>query len=129
MCPKSLTGVHVPVSADSSRCKLCGQEIPGAAEKLEGMAAAIRGAYTSLPEWEAAFRAMGALLAARGQTFTSEDITERVGFYREPGTNRNNAVGALMSGMAKEGLIRRVGRAASKLPRQHGAEISVWRGN
>lgn len=128
-CPaNAFTGVHIPRDGGVT-CGRCGEQIPGLVARAEGMEHAISAAYATEPEYVAAFRAVAALLAARGVKFTSEDVTDKVGFYREPGTNRNNAVGALMAAMAKAGLIRRVGETYSRNERQHGARIAVWVGN
>lgn len=128
-CPSNgFSGRHVPRGKDSAICAKCGAVIASLLEKFRGMASARDGAYRNDREWTEAFNAQLAVLAASGQAFTSEDVTEVVGFYREPGTNQNNAVGALMSAAAHSGLTRRVGERPSRLTRQHGALIAVWRG-
>ncbi len=67
--------------------------------------------------------------AVSGERFTSEDITEVVGLPRkEIGKDRNNAVGAMMSGAAKKGVIVKDGRRSAKRPSQHAAELTVWKG-
>jgi len=60
--------------------------------------------------------------------FTSEDVLQRVGLPRPAGTsNANNAVGAMMSGLAKRGIIRKTSkRRPSTRTSSHGREIAVW---
>lgn len=60
--------------------------------------------------------------------FTSEDVLERVGLPRPDGTsNANNAVGAMMSGLARRGVIRKTAkRRPSVRASSHGREIAVW---
>lgn len=62
--------------------------------------------------------------------FTSEDIIAVVGLPRtETGMNANNAVGAMMNGLAKRGLIYKTAeRRRSRRPSSHGAELAVWKG-
>ena len=69
-------------------------------------------------------------LADNGWAFTSEDVLSYVGLPRlEVGTNANNAVGAMMNGMAKRGIIQKTSeRRKSRRPSSHGAEIAVWVG-
>lgn len=127
-CTKNaFTGVHVP--GPGATCKLCGEAIAWKVAQYKGTKRAIDGAYATNDQWVAAFEAKLALLAASGRPFTSEDITADVGFYRDPGTNQNNGVGALMQKASRSGLIRKVGDTPSKIERQHGALIAVWRGS
>ena len=131
-CPANLfAGVHVPMARAPHLCRHCGGAMPkpsGETLKETGQAFAVAGAYASHEEWVSAFNKRLDELAASGMLFTSEDVTATVGFYREPGMNRNNAVGALMTAAARHGTIERVGWVASRLPRQHGAAIAQWRG-
>jgi hypothetical protein len=63
-----------------------------------------------------------------GAQFTSEDVLERVGLPRPDATsNANNAVGAMMSGLARRGMIRKTSkRQPSTRASSHGREIAVW---
>ncbi len=119
-------GIHVP--GPGVDCKYCGEPIAWKVEQAKGTQRAIDGAYATSEQWVVAFEAQLALRASSGKPFTSEDITAVVGFYREPGQNENNAVGALVQKASRAGLIRKVGDTPSKLERQHGALIAVWRG-
>lgn len=60
--------------------------------------------------------------------FTSEDVLERVGLPRPTGhSNANNAVGAMMTVLARQGVIRKTAkRRPSTRPSSHGREIAVW---
>ena len=63
-----------------------------------------------------------------GTLHTFEDITNSIGLPRgdQVGSNRNNAVGALMSSCAKMGLQHKISRVKAKRPNQHGTEIGLW---
>ena len=79
-------------------------------------------------QWKAQFIAAATELAGRGWTFTSEDVVERVGLPRDDaGMNANNAVGAVMNGLAKRGVIRKTAeRRKSHRASSHGRELAVW---
>lgn len=62
-------------------------------------------------------------LAATGETFTSEDVTAKVGQPPSSG-----AVGARINAAAKRGLIEHVGYTKARRANQHGAELRTWRG-
>ena len=79
--------------------------------------------------WRAAFTASVEALARRGEPFTSEDVTALVGLPRDSQQNRNSAVGAMMNGLAKRGIIRKTGqRVKSAYPQSHAREILQWIG-
>ena len=79
--------------------------------------------------WRAAFTASVEALARRGTPFTSEDVTALVGLPRDSQQNRNSAVGAMMNGLAKRGIIRKTGqRVKSAYPQSHAREILEWIG-
>lgn len=84
----------------------------------------------TLDEWRERFRRAVEALARDGRTFTSEDVVDLVGLPAgEHGTNRNNAVGAMMNGLARRGVIRKTDRRVpSARPSSHGAELIVWAG-
>lgn len=84
---------------------------------------------SDVQEWKTQFRKRAVFLAATGYPFTSEDIIEYVGLPRDSEMNANNAVGAMMNALAKEGVIRKTKeRRVSKRPLSHGREIAVWAG-
>jgi hypothetical protein len=87
-------------------------------------------AQPDVQEWCEAFAAAVAkMLRYNPQAqFTSEDVLERVGLPRPAGaSNANNAVGAMMSGLARQGVIRKTAkRRPSTRPSSHGREIAVW---
>jgi len=100
-------------------------DVTGEQLKREGMALAADAA----PAWlDDAWLALVDLVRS-GRDFTSEDVVERVGLPRgTPGTNRNNAVGALFSAAAREGLIVRAGFRKATRPDLHARLLTVWRG-
>jgi len=83
-----------------------------------------------LEEWKRDFYNAVSHLCFTGETFTSEDVLDLVGL--PSGTiksNANNAVGAMMNGLARKGEIRKTGeRRPSQRPTSHGAELTVWVG-
>jgi hypothetical protein len=86
-------------------------------------------AANDIQEWKAQFRRHATFLAGTGDTFTSEDIIDYVGLPRDSEMNANNAVGAMMTVLAREGVIRKTKeRRVSKRPLSHGREIAVWAG-
>jgi len=93
-----------------------------------GITAAVEAA--DLAVWRAQFQAEAMRLAAAGPaTFTSEDVVDTVGLpRRDVGQHRNNAVGGLMAGLAKAGLIRRAGYVQSRRPTSHGHVVTAWQG-
>ena len=79
--------------------------------------------------WRRAFAEQVEALARRGEPFTSEDVTALVGLPRDSQQNRNSAVGAMMNGLAKRGIIRKTGqRVKSAYPQSHAREILQWIG-
>jgi hypothetical protein len=128
------TYIHRPVPngyMDQVDCAVCQSPWPcsesGQDLKAAGQALALDAADE---DWTAAARRAIKWLAAQGRPFTSEDVTARTGLPSgAPGTNRNNAVGALMTSAAKAGLIAKTGeRVPSQRPTSHGAEIAQWVG-
>lgn len=99
----------------------------GLARKAEGQALA---ADAAPDDWTARFRQAVRELAATGEPFTSEDVTDRAGLPAgDVGTNRNNAVGALMSSAAQAKVIRKTGRLVqSRRPSSHAATLTEWTG-
>ncbi len=59
-------------------------------------------------------------------TFTIDDVISIIGLPSE-GQNKNNAVGALMSGAAKRGIIRAVGFTESTRAGSHGRAVRLWK--
>ena len=101
-------------------------EEEGAALKAEGMARAVRHIGTDYPD---RFEKAVQELAKLGQPFTADAVTELVGFPRAGhGTNRNNAVGALMSACARKGWIRPHGFRSAERSRSHARTLRQWIG-
>jgi hypothetical protein len=95
--------------------------------KLDGIARAVEA--PTVATWVDEAREVIDQYAALRVEFTSEDVTAIVGLPREgEGMNRNNAVGAVMSGAARAGTIRRVGYRKATRPNQHAAILAVWVG-
>jgi len=97
--------------------------------KEEGMKRAL--SPPELTEWKIRFRECTWKLAQSGQMFTSEDVIAVVGLPAgEVAINANNAVGAMMNGLAKSGVIVKTQeRRKSRRPNSHGAELAVWIGS
>lgn len=67
-------------------------------------------------------------LAHSGRGFTSEDLTDMVGF---PGTNTangNNKVGSFIQRNARRMGLRRTDQVKARNPQAHGRWITVWIG-
>jgi hypothetical protein len=96
--------------------------------KEDGMARALQ--PDDINEWKMRFRRAVVVLASEGEPFTSESAIDMVGLPRvEIRKDANNAVGAMMNGMAKRGIIRKTGRhVLSKRPTSNGAELNEWIG-
>ncbi len=108
-------------------------DIATAKARLEGLVGKQTGQATALrtyPEWQTAFRKEVVTLAATRMPFTSEDVIDAVGLPSgDIGKDANNAVGAMMTAMAKQGVIRKTGnRVPSKRPTSHAAELTEWSG-
>lgn len=101
---------------------------------LEGELAAEAGQAQALDsaagrEWIAKAMPVALRLAASGRPFSSEQITARVGLpraSRKPGAN--NAVGALMGALSRQGYIRQVARTHATDPLSHATNVGVWEG-
>lgn len=80
--------------------------------------------------WKEMFADEVKLLARSGRVFTSEDVLVNVGLPTgEVEMNGNNAVGAMMTSLAKKGVIRKTGaRVMAVRPSSHGAELTEWQG-
>jgi hypothetical protein len=100
-------------------------DVTGEQLKQDGMSLAAQAAADWLDDaWLALVE-----LVRTGRDFTSEEVVERVGLPRgTPGTNRNNAVGALFAAAAREGIITRVGFRKAVRPDLHARLLTVWRG-
>mgnify|MGYP000878155413 CR=1 FL=1 len=92
--------------------------------KVAGMARALESAPVSWKE----MAELWVLSADRGRQFTSEDIVADIGLPTgDVAQNRNSAVGAFLSRMARVGWIRDTGRwVKSKRRELHAAKITVW---
>jgi len=94
--------------------------------KFEGMALA----SDAVPDWYDQAWTVLLGLAAKGDPFTSEDVVAVVGLPRgDVSTNKNNAVGALISSAARKHIIHKVGYRNSKRPALHAAALAVWVGS
>lgn len=95
----------------------------GEHRKADGIERALAGAVT----WVEMAKLAALWIGAQRTTFTSEDITGLIGLPRTSvGTNKNNAVGAVMSALANASMIRRHSVTKSKNPQGHSAIITCW---
>ncbi len=101
--------------------------LAGLKNKEEGMAKATSHAHA---EWKDEFRQAVRDLAATYVPFTSEDVLSETGLPSgQIGKDMNNAVGALMNGQARQGVMRKTGRRVlSRRPSSHAAELTEWIG-
>lgn len=61
-----------------------------------------------------------------GTQLTSETITAAIGLPNPSDPNSNNAVGAVMAALARQGWLRRVGYVPSARPLSHGRVLALW---
>jgi len=88
----------------------------------QGQAQVIEAADVQL--WRALFIAEVERLARMSPSpFTSDDALDAVGLPPRP-----NAVGAAMTGLARLGVIRRIGYVTSSRPSRHAAVVAQWQG-
>lgn len=95
------------------------------AAKDEGMALALT--RQGIDQWKAAFRSVVEDMPP-GTLFTSEDVLAEVGLPTgKVKMHGNNAVGAMMGGLAKQGLMYKSGRTTKSRRRvSHATEVPVW---
>jgi hypothetical protein len=95
--------------------------------KARGMGKAVDHAKE---EWKNEFRRYARAFALTGVPFTSEDVVTWAGLPSGGvGKDANNAVGAMMNGLARAKVIRKTGRRVlSRRPSSHGAELTEWVG-
>lgn len=118
----------VPLPCDHGNpigsCLQCAAEGRALGEQGQDQAASSRAAAQW---WAAAWQAL-LQLAASGEPFTSEHITEQVGLPRRSATGANSAMGALIGTASRAGIIRLVGSTTAARPISHGAQIGLWEG-
>lgn len=87
-------------------------------------------AAQAVDAWVAEAYAAIHYLASLRIDFTSEDVVAMVGLPRiDTGKDRNNAVGAVMSGAARRGVIVRTGQMRrAHRSTSHAALLTVWQG-
>jgi hypothetical protein len=97
----------------------------GLERKQDGMDRALIAAFVQ--SWKNDFRSVveGFL---PGRRFTSEDVLAIVGLPSGGvAKDANNAVGAMVNGLARRGIIRKTStRVQSRRSSSHGAELIVW---
>jgi len=93
--------------------------------KDAGMALALT--KDGIEGWKDAFRDWVEALPP-GAAVTSEDILAAVGLPTgEVGMNANNAVGAMVNGLARRGILRKSAtRVRSRRRSSHAAELVLW---
>ena len=99
----------------------------GDRRKHEGMQ---RAEDAALTEWKQDFDSHLTALAERGYRFTADDVVARSGLPSGGiAQNANNAVGAMMNGAARRGLIRKTGRyVKGRRASSHSRMIAEWVG-
>jgi hypothetical protein len=103
------------------------EEETGQALKAQGQALALNAA--GMAEYRSEFNEQLRHLADKSWPFSVEDVTAVVGYPMQRGlAPTNNAVGALMTGAAKRGLIVKVDRVKALRPSSHATEITEWIG-
>lgn len=102
-----------------------GDLFAGLEEKRVGMALALQ--PDRIADWKSNFRAY-VTNSRPGERMTSEDVIAVVGLPTgEVSKDANNAVGAMMNGLAKRGILRKTSlRVPSRRKSSHGAELIVW---
>lgn len=97
--------------------------------KLAGQTLAL--SKPTLELWKAKFKESVRTFARTRQPFTSEDVIAVVGLpCGDVAMNANNAVGAMMTALAKKGVIHKTGnRVQSRRKSSHGAELTEWIGS
>jgi hypothetical protein len=99
--------------------------LAGLERKEVGMAQALDAGHVQ--SWKDDFRAVVESFEV-GRRFTSEDAIAIAGLPTGVvASNANNAVGAMMNGLARRGVITKTGaRVPSRRSSSHGAELIVW---
>lgn len=107
-----------PCNATSAFRPLSGHEL-----KAQGIAqVSLNAGQGTDAAWKIEARRV-ALDLARSRPFTANDITAEVGL-----PSSRNLVGAFLNGLAREGLIRRIGYEAGGRASQHARVVAVWEG-
>jgi hypothetical protein len=95
--------------------------------KIEGMSAAAANADKSHLNWSEQAELLVLLAAEEMQQFTTEDVRAKFGdLIPEPPDKR--AWGYVMTKLAREGKITRVGFVKAKSKTVHGMYVSLWTG-
>lgn len=106
-------------------CMLCLMEGELAAEAGQAKALASEAGKA----WTAKALPVALQLAASFQPFDSEHITAQVGLPRSSrALSANNAVGALMSALSRQGYIRKVRPTRASDPISHAGTLWLWVG-
>lgn len=93
----------------------------GEAAKTYGMALAKAVGIDAA--WHAAAEQCARGLAQSGVVFTQDEVTDQVGL-----PTHRNATGSLLAGLARRGVIIRVGDVKGSRASQHARRISQWKG-
>jgi predicted transcriptional regulator len=98
--------------------------LPTVAEQQAETNAAVEAAHDAAGEqWQRAARTAVLAVAARGETFCSNDVW--AWGLADPPTGNRRALGQVMRSLAKEGEIRIVGRGA-RSAYGHGSTTNAW---
>ena len=110
-----------PREASGSQTVIAATSLSVDQPTLTGIDRAIAGAS----DWDVSrFRAAVTMYARSGLPFVIEEVLETTGID----IDHPNRVGALTAGMAKAGIITRVGYRKARRPSRAGGVVAVWRG-
>ena len=115
---------YAPQNTDHHQPPIGAAETDGLVLKQEGIDLAL----TAHKEWQERFESVIDQLSKSGKPFTSEDVVSLVGLPNKSiGANKNNAVGAMISGLARRKVIRKTGTyVTSRRPSSRGAILAQW---
>ena len=88
----------------------------------------LRAAEAVDPGWWSAASTQVHFLAASGEPFTVEDVIAKVGLPNAIEINANNSVGALISRLARKGVIEGIGYTKASRAESHSRAIRLWKG-
>lgn len=111
---------HGYLEGEWHRCAFCKRTHP-APEPRQAL---------GMADWEREAKRLIWTLARNGERFTTEDITDKIGFpdvtHRPNG--RNNRVGALISSVARDYRIVTIDETKARNPQSNGRTLKVWTG-
>lgn len=130
VCDTLRTVTGEPVHQFVQRSLIIDADIDPTGSELKETGQAHAVSPPALALWKARYKEAVRNLARQRRPFTSEDVIAIVGLPAgDVEMNANNAVGAMMTGLAKAGVICKTGeRVQARRPSSHGAELTEWIG-